>query len=301
MHDAPSAFTTRHYARWSAALLLVLLTTAAAFGQDASDDAALWAAVRFWTPRGLLVLVSAGVLAGIWAAWRGHVLPGRQIAGLAAIEEAVSRATEMGRPTLFTVGGACDLKRVQLFAAMPLLRDVARRSGELDNRLIVPCCYPETMPVHINAMRDGYIDAGAIGSFHAEDVRFYPGGQFFFAIGSMGWMLEERPAACFYFGYWEADSLLFAETGQTLEAMQIAGTDTLSQVPFFVASCDYTLIGEEFWAASAKLSQDPPLLGSLGAQDVFKLCVLALIVVGCGLYAWPAAAAFLQRLREAFQ
>ena len=289
-----------------AATLLAVAVCCSAVGADSSSPAEGASAatgtalVRAVLPRMLLLVVVAGVLAGIVMAWRGRVLPSRDIAGLLAFEEAVARATEMGRPTLFTTGGGSEMKRVQLFASMPLLREVARLSGQFGNRLIVPCCYPETMPVHINAMRDGYLDAGAIDAFRTEDVRFFPGGLFFFAMGSMGWMLEERPAACFYFGYWVADALLFAETGQTVQAMQIAGTDQLAQIPFFITSCDYTIIGEEFWAASAKLSQDPPLLGSLGAQDVFKLSVLLVIVAGCALCAFETVARFFAELKGAF-
>ena len=144
----------------------------------------------------------------------------------------------------------------------------------------MPVAYAETLPVHINAIRDGYADAGALEEYHADDVRYFPGGQFFFAMATMGWMITEQPAACFYFGWWEADALMLAETGQTIGALQVAGTDQLPQVPFFVAACDYTVIGEEFWAASAKMSQDPGLLGSLGAQDIFKLALLAALVAG---------------------
>ena len=278
---------------------------------DASADAAALPADAATTPRslrlpffvrrGAVLLIVATVLIGIWLAARGRALPIREITGLTVFEEAVARATEMGRPTLFTTGGACDMKRVQLFASMPVLRRVSELSGQLGNRIIVPCCYPDTMSVHVNAVKDGLADAGAMEMFHSDDVRFFPGGQFFFAIASMGWMLQERPAACFYFGYWEADALLFAETGQTVNAMQVAGTDQLYQVPFFIVSCDYTIIGEEFWASSAKISRDPCLLGSLGAQDVFKLAVLAFIVVGSVLCAFPGVASALAALREALK
>jgi len=268
--------------------------------------AATWAAdagdtLRFIVPRVGVLLIVAAVLAGVWLARRGRTLPIRDIPGVLMFEEAVARATEMGRPTLFTGGGAAELKFIQTYASMPMLRRVAELSGALSNRLIVPVCYPDALPLHIAAVRDGYADAGAIEQFRSEDVRYFPGGQFFFAIASMGWMLEEQPAACFYFGRWEADSLLFAETGQVINAMQIAGTDQLYQIPFFIAACDYTLIGEEFWAASAKLSQDPRLLGSLGAQDLFKLGVLALIVLGSLLSVIPAVAEWVQRLRSAVE
>ena len=49
---------------------------------------------------------------------------------------------------------------------------------------------------------------------------------------------------------------------------------------FMVATCDYVIIGEEFYAASAYLSQDQVLKGSLKAQDVVKAVILALIVLG---------------------
>lgn len=258
------------------------------------------AARRHWLQLGLAGFVVCAVLGGIWLAHRGHMLPIRPIAGLVAFEEAVSRATEMGRPTMFTTGGCCDLKRIQLFGAMPLLREAARLSGELGNRMIVPVAFPETVPVHIHAVRDGLADASAIEQFRPEDLRFLPGGQFFFAMAAMGWMLEERPATCLYFGHWEADSLMFAETGQAVNAMQIAGTDQLYQVPFFLAACDYTIIGEEFWAASATISRDPPLVGCLGAQDICKLAILAFIIGGTVLVAWGPFANLVVLLQDTF-
>jgi hypothetical protein len=65
-----------------------------------------------------------------------------------------------------------------------------------------------------------------------------------------------------------------AETGAQTGAFQIAGTDSVLQLPFFVTACDYTLMGEELYAASAYLSREPLLLGSLKAQDYGKLIAL---------------------------
>jgi hypothetical protein len=71
-----------------------------------------------------------------------------------------------------------------------------------------------------------------------------------------------------------------AETGNSTGAIQIAGTDSDSQLPFFIASCDYTLIGEELYAASAYLSKEPLLLGSLKGQDWGKLILMVCIFIG---------------------
>jgi hypothetical protein len=269
-------------------------------GNEQPTETSQRSGARFAVHAGLLVLLMGGVLTGIALARKGHALPIRDIPGLNAFDEAVARATEMGRPSLFTTGGVCDIRRVQLYASMPLLRRVAGLSGELGNRLIVSIAYPETLPVHTNAVRDGYADVAALEEYRPDDVRYFPGGQFFFAMATMGWMLREQPAACFYFGWWEADSLMLAETGQTIGALQIAGTDQLPQIPFFVAACDYTIIGEEFWACSAKMSQDPGLLGSFGAQDIFKLAMVTAIVLGILLCQHAGFARWVESVRNVF-
>ncbi len=93
-------------------------------------------------------------------------------------------------------------------------------------------------------------------------------------------MIRERPAAIFLIGYFFAESLILAETGQSVGAIQIAGQADPSQLPFFVATCDYTLIGEELYAASAYLSREPVLLGSMRGQDIAKAILLALALIG---------------------
>ena len=67
-------------------------------------------------------------------------------------------------------------------------------------------------------------------------------------------MLRDKPAAVFYQGKFYAESLILAETRNSIGAIQIAGTGSSSQI-LFVTACDYTLIGEEFYAASAYLSR----------------------------------------------
>ena len=81
-------------------------------------------------------------------------------------------------------------------------------------------------------------------------------------------------------GMFWAESLILAETGAMSGAVQIAGTDAISQLPFFITACDYTLIGEELYAASAYLSREPVLLGAIKGQDYSKALILVLIVVG---------------------
>ena len=102
-----------------------------------------------------------------------------------------------------------------------------------------------------------------------------------------GWL--RRKGTCCHIGfaglelrlaYFTAESLILAETGAISGAVQIAGTDAVAQLPFFVTACDYTLIGEELYAASAYLSREPLLLGALKGQDMGKIAVVVLLIVG---------------------
>jgi hypothetical protein len=225
------------------------------------------------------VLLVGAISAGIAAARKGRRFAIREIAGVNAIRDAVGRATEMGRPSLFSIS-LSDMEDPETFAAMPVLKYVATLSARLKNRLIIPILGERTIPLIRNTYREGCLAADNPDAFDPGNLRFFPGGQFFYAIASMGYMLRERPASCFYFGRWEAESLMFGETGQVVQALQIAATPHLFQIPFFIAACDYVIIGEEFYAASALLGEDPNLRGSLAGQDMVKLIILAMVILG---------------------
>ena len=102
-------------------------------------------------------------------------------------------------------------------------------------------------------------------------------------------MVRDKPAANFLIGSFYAESLLLAEAGQSTGAIQIAGTASPAQLPFFITACDYTLIGEEFFAASAYLSDEKKLIGSIRGQDVGKLIFMICLSLGI-IYVTLAAA-----------
>jgi hypothetical protein len=104
--------------------------------------------------------------------------------------------------------------------------------------------------------------------------------QFGYAAAVDGIMIREKPATNFFLGMFWAESLILAETGASTGAIQIAGTDAVTQLPFFITACDYTLIGEELYAASAYLSNEPLLVGSLKGQDWAKALIWILLLIG---------------------
>ena len=226
-----------------------------------------------------MLLFSAAILWNIYDARRGKEVFVRRIPGLEAVDEAIGRATEMGRSILYVLGiGPVD--NVATIASMTILGQVARRTADYETPLRVPCNDPIVLNVVREIVKTSYLDVGRPDVYQEENIFFLSSEQFAYAAGVDGMMLREKPAAIFLQGTFYAESLLMAETGNSIGAIQIAGTDSEHQLPFFIAACDYTLIGEELYAATAYLSKDPMFLGSLKGQDWGKIVIYAAIVVG---------------------
>lgn len=227
----------------------------------------------------ILTLICIIIMYFIEQGKRGKELFIRRIAGLTAVDDAVGRATEMGRPVLY-IPGIMDMDDIQTIASMVILGRVAARTAEYGSPLVVPTCRSVVMSVAQEVVKASYIQAGRPDAFIKENISYLTDDQFGYAAGVDGIMVRERPAAIFMLGTFYAESLILAETGRSVGAIQIAGTAMPSQIPFFVAACDYTLIGEELFAASAYLSKEPKLLGSLRGQDVAKLFFMIVITLG---------------------
>lgn len=218
-------------------------------------------------------------------AQRGRKFFIRRIPGLTAIDEAVGRAAEMGRPILTSFGlGNLDAKEgVITLQALGIVSTIAEAAAKFGTRTLLPVYRAPTLPLAEEVLRESYTRAGRPDSFHADDIIFLSDRQFAFAAGVAGMIHREKVASIFLFGSFYAESLVMAENGNRVGAIQVAGTPSTTQVPFFIAACDYVLIGDEFYAATAYLTRQPTLLGAIVGQDICKGVILASMLIGFGL------------------
>ena len=226
-----------------------------------------------------LVLFGALIWYYIHHARRGRNLYIRPIAGLQSVHDAIGRATELGKPILY-VSGIGDSGQVATIAAMNILGCIARDVAEYDTTLCVPCIDPIVMTIEQELVKQSYLRAGRPENYRKDSIFYVSSDQFAYATAVSALMVREKPAANFFMGSFAAEALLLAEAGSSTGAIQIAGTDASSQIPFFVVACDYTIIGEELYAAGAYLSREPLLLGSLKGQDIAKLVIMVVLIVG---------------------
>ena len=246
--------------------------------EAAGEDPVVWFRTDRLNMLIALGLLSAAILYYIYAAGQKPIAL-RKIGGITAVEEAIGRATEMGRPILFCPG-VQDMNCVETLAGLNILGHIAYRAAQYDTVIKIPNIWPLVMSTAQEVVREASLRAGRPDVYQSENIFFTTADQFGYAAAVTGMMARERPATIFMLGSFYAEALLLAEVGNSIGAVQIAGTAQASQIPFFVAACDYTLIGEELFAASAYLSDDAKLKGSLRGQDVGKMGVIVVIVGG---------------------
>jgi hypothetical protein len=233
----------------------------------------------------LTALMFILVVTFITIAKRGKELYIRRIAGLSAMDEAIGRATEMGRKILY-IPGILSINEIQTIASLSILGHIAKQTAIYGAKIEVPNIDPLTFSAARETVKQSYMESGKPEQFSEDMVTYITYDQFAYAASVTGKMVREKPAANFMIGSFFAESLILAETGYSTGAIQIAGTADLAQLPFFVTTCDYTLIAEELYAASAYLSREPVLLGSIKAQDMIKAIIMTTIGIGIVTYAF---------------
>ena len=226
-----------------------------------------------------IIVVGLIVAMFIYRGRRGKSLYLRPIAGLTAVDEAIGRATEMGKPILYSSGRG-GMQRPATMASMNILGSVSEKVASYGTPLIFPNNDPVVTAVAQEVVKEGYTKAGHPDSYKPENIYFVTDSQFGYAAAVDGIMMRERPATNLFFGTFEAESLILAETGNSIGAIQIAGTDSSIQMAFFMVACDYVLIGEELFAASGYLSQDLQVIGSLKGSDLSKIIIIAILLLG---------------------
>jgi hypothetical protein len=232
-----------------------------------------------------IFLVISLVLFWLYTYWgkQGKELTIRTLAAIAAIPEAVGRSAEMGTPLLNSAGIASTLSTgrsaADTLAGISVMGYVASLCAQAGVPMHVFTSTIDGLPLIEETLRNAYTMEGKPEDFSTDMIEVVTT-QHAFTSHWLGYLQRERPASVILVGYYAYNSVVIAEGGNTIGAMQISGTVNSHQVPFLVASTDYTLIMEEVYAAGAGITKDPDSLGAIAGEDAFKIMCLALIGLG---------------------
>lgn len=248
----------------------------------------------------ILIVTWAIALLGVKALKRGWTPKWRKIAGLEALDEAVGRAAEMGKPVHFTPGysGLTGATSPQVVAGLAIFAELARLCAKYDVQLICSVGDPTVLGISTELYKQAYMSEGKIDRAKPEEsIRYLSGSQFAFAAAVQGIAERERPAANVMVGPFWAESMMFAETFYRVGSIQVAGTARVFQIPFFAVVCDYVLIGDEMFAAGAYLSKEPSSISSIFTQDLLKIFALTLSFIGALVFTFTGYRGIIDFLR----
>jgi hypothetical protein len=240
------------------------------------------------TGRILALIMFAVVLVAILVTWqrakKGKVPKLRSLPPIEVIDEAIARAAELEAPVHITTGygggGLSSPFGIYHLSGLTIMSKVARETAKYNIRLIGTFCHAELVPIAEDIVRQAYLAEGNPQGVKPEMAQFVAGSQFAYAMGVMGILMRDKPAVNLMVGNYWAESLVIAESGNIVGALQIAGAGELTAVPLLIAACDYVLIGEEVFAASAKITGDPIAIGNILSEDITKFIGIAIMLVG---------------------
>jgi hypothetical protein len=140
-----------------------------------------------------ILITGAFVGAFIILGRKGKSLYLRPIAGLNAMDEAIGRATEMGKPILYSSGRG-KMERPASIASMNILGSVAEKVASYGTPLIFPNNDPVVTAVAQEVAREGYTKAGHADQYNPDNIYFVTDSQFGYAAAVDGIMMRELSA-----------------------------------------------------------------------------------------------------------
>jgi len=229
-----------------------------------------------------LLTIVGGVLYYMQQSYSGKMPKLRRFQAIDAIEEIIGRCVEMGAPAWYlmdTVNMTSPSVLAPTVAAFQILAYTARTAARLGAKFFVPVTQGLAYSIANDIVEEAYRAEGVIEDFDPLGTVVYlpDGSDRMYIINNM-W--SQKVAGVFFLGSWYHKAVIFTENAARVGALTLGGTDTTHNIPFLVAICDYSIIGEELYALGAFVSEDPTQTASLAGQDIGKYIALALILVG---------------------
>ena len=229
-----------------------------------------------------LIIITLAILFFMQRAYNGKIPQLRRLPAVDVIPEILGRCVEMGRPAWYLLGSVDFTITIQLtatIAAFQTLAYTARLAAKLGAKFFVPANYGLAYTMAYDIVENAFRAEDKLDNFDpTETVMYLPAGPDRMYIINHMW--EDQVAGVFMLGSWYHEAVIYSEVAAREGAVMLGATDTTHNIPFLVAICDYSLIGEELYALGAYVSQDPTQSSSLAGQDIAKYIAIAFIIVG---------------------
>lgn len=247
---------------------------------------------------GILIIFAVVLVLGAARGGRGRELTLRPIRGFETARRAMARAAEAGQPLHLAPGpgavGESGTATAETLAGLTLVDALGRQAALTGAPLLVTTGDAVTHSLTENVIQSGYAAAGrleeapVVGRIPARTVEGHGQGVRLLAhrdplaYAAMAGDLVEHEGVMYSIasGGFGPEYLLLGEAQARAGVPAVAGATNPQALATMIISTDQTLIGEEIYGAGAYLTRAAAHLASLQAQDLVRLLVILLILVG---------------------
>jgi hypothetical protein len=226
-----------------------------------------------------MALISVLLWYFIQRAEKGILEDIRRLPVIDAIDEAIGRAVELGKPVLMTYSFHDDFRPATL-VGLQAVSYVSKLAAEKGAEIFFPVGGARTYPIAVENYRLGTLEAGHPEVFDPNNVIFLSNMQFAYTSGTMGLMETRRPGAAIFLGPFWVEGIHFGVQKVRIDTFGIGGVESYSMGSFMYITMDYTVLGSELYATGAYMSEDPPTISGIATEDVVKWLICAIMVVG---------------------
>jgi hypothetical protein len=229
-----------------------------------------------------LVLISAGLLAGITYLRRKSTIQIRQIKAFSRLKNAIGRAVEDGSRLHISLGhgGVTSPQGAASLASLVALRRLADMTSAGDKPPVASSGDGVVAILSQDILQASYQDATSGGHYDATGGRLTGLTPFSYAAGAIPIMHDEQVSANVLMGNFGVEAGLLVDAAEHQDSFTLTASDNLPAQAILYANAQDPLIGEELFAAGAYLNAGPAHPASLAVQDILRWLLIIFILGG---------------------
>lgn len=206
----------------------------------------------------------------------------REIPAFGRLAHGIGLAVEAGRRLHLSLGrgGVLGLPGASTFVGLSLLNRVARTASVSDFPPIATSGEGAQAILSQDTLHNAYQTINADHPFDPTTGQLSGLTPFSFAAGALPVIYDQQVSVNVLTGSFGSEAALMTDAADRTGSLVLAGSENLAAQAVFYASTSDPLIGEELYAAGAYVQAGPAHPASLVVQDITRLLLIALVLIG---------------------
>jgi len=207
----------------------------------------------------------------------------RRIPAMDVVDEAVRICAEKGRPMYQYFGQMTFSGKFAIYAesVSSMARYLTKRCAELGVRYIAADTDPVLQLALLDFTKQGYIEAGHPEMFNPRDIRYVTAGFAQAMFEAIDTVRREQPGCLIAFGHIGGGTPInIFQTATNLGTFVIGASESPDELSQAAMTADYSMLNEEQVVVGAYIDNDPEKMAAFIGEDIVKLVMIAIMIVG---------------------